>query len=163
MNNINPYSYDGDIPLRVQLGGKDLTLLYNGIKMLTNIEVGELTLNIIYADSKVSITDNSNNKERIIKEYPIQKMKEAKKEFKRLIKQKSQGKEIKIKDSNFQGLPKPPNKNNFMLVTQLNESLVIYDLRGKEPKEVMLFPNNQYKKARIELLKLEVGSKKSLK
>ncbi|HRY59999.1 MAG TPA: hypothetical protein P5096_01315 [Patescibacteria group bacterium] len=162
MKNINPYGYDSKVPFWKEVGGKEFALHYNGIKMTAGTEVGALTFHTIYAESKIKITDSSGEKEKIIKEYPIEKMGEAKKDFKKLIKQKSQGKELKSKEPNLQELPKIYNKNNFMLVAQMNESLAIYDLRGKQPKEVMQFPNNQYKKARIELLKLEIDSKQSL-
>jgi hypothetical protein len=157
----NPYIHTGKVPLRTELGGREMTLLFNGIKMISSFEVGYLTLDIVFADSKVRITDISNNEKRTINEYPIEKLKEAKKEFHKLTQQRLKNKKAKIKAIDLQELlPRTNTKDNFMLVVQLNEALIIYDLRGEEPREVMRFPNNQYKKARIELLKLEVESKK---
>lgn len=157
----SPYIHTGKVPLRTELGGREMTLLYNGIKMCSSFEVGYLTLDIVFADSKVLITDISDNQKRTINEYPIEKLKEAKKEFHKLTQQRLKNKKAKIKAMDMQELlPKTNTKDNFMLVVQLNESLIIYDLREKEPKEVMRFANNQYKKARIELLKLEIESKK---
>jgi len=142
-----------EVPYWKKVGGKDLTMLYNGIKMISGIEVGELTLHIIYAEGKVQIS----SKGKTISEYPIEKLKEAKKEFEKLIKSNPESRSSKNEELPAKKFPKVPAKSNFILVLEPSKELTIYDTRGKKPKEVMQFPPRQFHRAYIELMKLHCG------
>uniref|UniRef100_A0A7C4M234 Uncharacterized protein n=1 Tax=candidate division CPR3 bacterium TaxID=2268181 RepID=A0A7C4M234_UNCC3 len=156
----NPYIYEGKVPLRTELGGNEYMILFNDIRMIKKVEVGNLNFNVIYIDCKIQITRSYDKEELLIKEYPINQMSKAKKKFKELIKNKG-------------AIPKPPNtkpsfnkpykKPRFLLEVISGKPLTLIDIRGEQAKVLKRYPPELFEEAKKGLKRLHKEDKKEQK